>query len=171
MMNQTHDHLVSMLVHNKPGVMRKVANLFARRGFNISSITVGESETPGLSRLVIMVRGDDRTIEQIEKQAYKLVEVVKVTPIDPLPGNRVEREMALIKVKFGDDKQELFQLVEIFRGKIIDVSKEGAIIEITGARSKVEAFINLLPEKQVEEIARTGIVAMNRWNAKEREGF
>ena len=168
MMNQTHDHLVSMLVHNKPGVMRKVANLFARRGFNISSITVGESETPGLSRLVIMVRGDDRTIEQIEKQAYKLVEVVKVTP---LPGNRVEREMALIKVKFGDDKQELFQLVEIFRGKIIDVSKEGAIIEITGARSKVEAFINLLPEKQVEEIARTGIVAMNRWNAKEREGF
>ncbi|PLV59267.1 acetolactate synthase small subunit [Thermotoga sp. KOL6] len=170
-MRNGHEHLVSMLVHNKPGVMRKVANLFARRGFNISSITVGESETPGLSRLVIMVKGDDRTIEQIEKQAYKLVEVVKVTPIDPLPENRVEREMALIKVKFEGDKQELFQLVEIFRGKIIDVSREGAIIEITGSRSKVEAFIDLLPEKQVEEIARTGIVAMNRWNVKEKEGF
>ncbi len=171
MANAVREHLVSMLVHNKPGVMRKVANLFARRGFNISSITVGDSEVPGLARLIIMVKGDERIIEQIEKQAYKLVEVVKVTPIDPIPENRVEREMALVKVKFGDQKQELFQLVEIFRGKIVDVSKEGAIIEITGSRSKVEAFIRLLSENQIVEIARTGIVAMNRWNVVEKEGF
>ncbi|MDK2864929.1 MAG: acetolactate synthase small subunit [Thermotogota bacterium] len=160
-----HEHIVSVLVCNQPGVMRKVANLFARRGFNISSISVGEAKDPGFSRLTIVVKGDDRIIEQIEKQLYKVIEVVKVSPIDPSPENRVEREMALIKTQIDEkNKPEILQLVEIFRGKIIDVAKEGMIIEITGARSKVEAFIKLLQDTgKVIEIARTGIVAMNRW--------
>jgi len=172
-MNETmeHEHIVSVLVCNKPGVLRKVANLFARRGFNISSISVGEAKDPGLSRLTIVVRGDDRIIEQIEKQLYKVIEVVKVSPIDPSPENRVEREMALIKVQIDEKtKLEILQLVEIFRGKIIDVAKGGMIVEITGARSKVEAFIKLVESSgKVVEIARTGIVAMNRWDLSKKE--
>ncbi len=164
-----HEHTVSVLVYNKPGVLRKIAGLFSRRGFNISSITVGDGKDPGLSRLTIVVTGDDKVIEQIQKQLYKVVEVVKVSPIDP--KHRVEREMALVKVRLdGGEKIELLQLVEIFRGKIIDVSNEGVIVEITGATSKVEAFIKLLASShKIVEIARTGKVAMNRWESSYNE--
>ncbi|MCD6443090.1 MAG: acetolactate synthase small subunit [Thermotogae bacterium] len=162
-----HEHVVSVLVLNKPGVLRKIAGMFARRGFNISSISVGTAVDPSMARLTIVVKGDDRVIEQIEKQLYKVIDVVKVSPI--LPNNKVEREMALIKVQIGKDKLELLQLVEIFRGKIVDVGKDGVIVEITGATSKVEAFIKLLKESnKIVEIARTGRVALNRWDMKEK---
>jgi len=162
---ERHKHIISVLVYSKAGVLRKIANLFARRGYNINSITVGEAEIPGLARLIIVVEGDDNAIDQIEKQVYKVIEVFKVVPISPEPENRVEREMALVKVKFESNKQEIYQLVEIFRGKIVDVGQSGIIIEITGATSKVEAFIDLLSKSgKIVEIARTGIVAMDRWN-------
>lgn len=157
-------HIISVLVYNEAGVLRKVAHLFARRGYNISSITVGESEVPGLVRMIIVVEGEDSAIDQIEKQVYKVIEVFKVSPISPDPENRVEREMALVKVKFENNRQEIYQLVEIFRGKIVDVGEEGIIVEITGATSKVEAFIDLLSKSgRIIEIARTGIAAMDRW--------
>ncbi|MCD6546923.1 MAG: acetolactate synthase small subunit [Thermotogae bacterium] len=160
-----HKHIVSILVYNKAGVLRKIAHLFARRGYNINSITVGKSEIPDLVRMIIVVEGEDNTIDQIEKQVYKVIEVYKVSPISSNIENRVEREMALVKVKFGGNRQEIYQLVEIFRGKIIDVGQEGIIIEITGATSKIEAFVDLISKSgKIVEIARTGITAMDRWD-------
>lgn len=157
------DHMISILVYNKPGVMAKVTSLFTRRGFNIESISAGKAKENELMRLTIIVKGDDRSIEQIQKQLYKVLETVKVSQINP--KNSIEKEMALIKVKTGNgNKTELFQLVDVFKGKVVDTSANGFIIEITGAAAKIDAFINVISKNLIVEIARTGIVAMNRWD-------
>jgi acetolactate synthase-1/3 small subunit len=167
-MSKKSKHIVSILVYNKTGVLRKVAHLFARRGYNISSITVGKSEVPDLVRMIIVVDGEDNAIDQIEKQVYKVIEVYKVSPISSKAEDRVEREMALIKVKFEDNRQEIYQLVEIFRGKIVDVGQEGIIVEITGATSKIEAFVDLISKSgKIVEIVRTGLAAMDRWDVSQ----
>jgi len=160
-------HVVSVLVYNNPGVMAKVAGLFTRRGFNVESISAGKAKNEDMLRLTIVVKADKKSLEQIQKQLYKIIDTVKVSVINP--DFKVEREMALIKVKSQNGmKSELFQLVDVFRGKVVDASPSGFIIEITGPVSKIEAFINLISMNSVIEIARTGTVAINRWPAKKQ---
>lgn len=159
-------HIISALVVNQPGVMVRVAGLFSRRGYNIESIAVGGSEDPALSRIIIVVdTEDDQVVEQIEKQLYKLIDVVKV---NDLPTEEsVERELALIKVNAGSqNRSEVLQIVDIFRAKIVDVSSRAVVIEITGGADKVEALIALLKPFGIREIVRTGQIAILRSGKK-----
>ncbi len=155
-------HIISALVVNQPGVMIRVAGLFSRRGYNIESIAVGRSEDPALSRIIIVVDAeDDQVVEQIEKQLYKLIDVVKVNDLPP--GEAVERELALIKVNAGSqNRSEVLQIVDIFRAKIVDVSSRAVVVEITGGIEKVEALIALLKPFGIREIVRTGQIAILR---------
>jgi len=159
-------HIVSTLVVNHPGVMIKVAGLFSRRGYNIESIAVGHSEDPDLSRIIIIVEAeDDRVVEQIEKQLYKLIDVVKVNDLPE--DDSVERELALVKVNAGaGSRAEIMQIVDIFRAKIVDVSSRAVISEITGGTAKVEAFIAMMKPYGIREIVRTGQIAMLRTQKK-----
>jgi acetolactate synthase-1/3 small subunit len=162
-------HIISALVVNQPGVMVRVAGLFSRRGYNIESIAVGGSEDPALSRIIIVVdTDDDHVVEQIEKQLYKLIDVVKV---NDLPTDQsVERELALVKVNAGSqNRSEVLQIVNIFRAKIVDVSSRALVIEITGEANKVEALIALLKPFGIREIVRTGQIAMLRSMKKTAE--
>ena len=154
-------HVISTLVEDKPGVLQKVAGLFNRRGFNIDSITVGESEVKGLSRMVITVKADEKGLEQVTKQLNKLVDVVKIKDITK---NAVKRELCLIKVNIADEKSraEIMQYTNIFRAKIVDVTEETLIIEITGDFEKINPFISLLEGYGIKKISRTGLTAMAR---------
>lgn len=162
-------HIISALVVNQAGVMIRVAGLFSRRGYNIDSIAVGRSEDPALSRIIIVVDAeDDQVLEQIEKQLYKLIDVVKVNDLPP--GEAVERELALIKVNAGSqNRSEVLQIVDIFRAKIIDVSSRAVVVEITGGIDKVEALIALLKPFGIREIVRTGQIAILRTPKKTAE--
>lgn len=155
-------HIISALVVNRSGVMVRVAGLFSRRGYNIESIAVGHSEDPDLSRIIIVVDAeDDQVVEQIEKQLYKLIDVVKVNDLPTTES--VERELALIKVNAGSqNRSEVLQIVDIFRAKIIDVSSRAVVVEITGGTDKVEALIALLKPFGIREIVRTGQIAILR---------
>jgi acetolactate synthase I/III small subunit len=155
-------HIISTLVVNHSGVMARVAGLFSRRGYNIESIAVGHSEEPNQSRMIIVVDTDeDQVVEQIEKQLYKLVDVVKVNDIPVKEA--VERELALIKVNAGSQNRgEILQIADIFRAKVVDVSSRALVIEITGGIDKIEALIALLKPFGIREIVRTGQIAMVR---------
>jgi acetolactate synthase-1/3 small subunit len=154
-------HTITALVENHPGVLARVAGLFSRRGFNIESLAVSITEDPSVSRMTIVVGGDERALEQIEKQLNKLVEVIKV--YDYANTAAVERELALIKVTAGPDKRaEIMQICDIFRGKIIDVSDRTLTIEVTGPVAKVDAFQNLLNPYGIKELVRTGKIALAR---------
>ena len=154
-------HIISTLVEDKPGVLQKVAGLFNRRGFNIDSITVGESEVEGLSRMVITVNADEKGLEQVTKQLNKLVDVIKIKDITKIA---VQRELCLIKVKVSDEKAraEVMQYTNIFRASIVDVCEESLIIELTGDKEKIDAFISLLNGYGIIRISRTGRTAMSR---------
>ena len=154
-------HVISALVENKPGVLQKVAGLFTRRDFNIDSITVGESEVDGLARMVITVKADEKILEQVIKQLNKLVDVVKIKDISK---NAVKRELCLVKVNIPNEKAraEIMQYANIFRAKIVDVTEETLIIEITGDMEKTNAFISLLKGYGIKKISRTGLTAMAR---------
>ena len=154
-------HVISTLVENKPGVLQKVSGLFTRRDFNIDSITVGESEVEGLARMVITVKADDKILEQVTKQLNKLVDVIKIKDITK---NAVKRELCLVKVNIPDEiaRAEIIQYVNIFRAKIVDVTEETLIIEITGDIEKTNAFISLLKGYGIKKISRTGLTAMAR---------
>ena len=154
-------HTISVLVENEFGVLARVAGLFSGRGFNIESLSVAETLDPTVSRITLVTRGDDRALEQIEKQLNKLIPVIKVT--DFTETEHVERELVLIKVT-ADEKTrgELANIVDIFRAKIIDVSRRSYIVEITGTEDKVSALIELLKPLGIKEIVRTGKVAMFR---------
>ncbi len=154
-------HALSVLVENKPGVLVRVAGLFARRGFNIDSLVVAETENPAVSRMTITVDEQDQPVEQVTKQLHKLVNVIKIT--DLRPGDSIEREMLLVKVKAdAGSRSEIMQIVEIFRAKIVDVGNEVLIIEMTGTRDKVSALMDLLSPFGVVELMRTGRLAMGR---------
>lgn len=154
-------HAISVLVENKFGVLARIATLFAARGFNIDSLSVGETEDPEVSRMTIIVRGDDRILEQVEKQLNKLVDIIKV--LDFKSTRHVERDLALIKVNADKtNRSEILQITSTFRSKIIDVSSDSVIIEITGGEEKIEAFINMLRPFGIKEMSRTGIIAMAR---------
>jgi acetolactate synthase-1/3 small subunit len=154
-------HTISVLVENEFGVLARVAGLFSGRGFNIESLSVAETLDPTISRLTLVTRGDDQVLEQIEKQLNKLVNVIRVT--DFTNTEHVERELVLIKVKAEErTRGELVNIVDIFRAKIIDVSRQSYIVEITGTEDKVRALIELLTPLGILEVVRTGRVAMFR---------
>jgi acetolactate synthase-1/3 small subunit len=160
------DHTISILVNHHPGVLSKLTSLITRRGFNIDSISAGPTREPDMFRLTIIVKGDDQSVEQIQKQLYKIVDVVKVGAIDP--KNKVEREIGLIKLKISNgERQEILQMVNVFKGQILDSGPGGFVVEIVGSTEKVDSFISLFTPQQVIEIARTGVVAMNRWEKKQ----
>lgn len=154
-------HTISALVENKFGVLARIATLFAARGFNIDSLAVGETEEDGISRMTIVVRGDDRILEQVEKQLNKLVDVIKVT--DFKETQHIERDLTLIKVKADKtNRSEIMQITDIFRAKIIDVAAESVVIEITGDEEKIQALITMLRPFGIKELCRAGIIAMGR---------
>jgi len=154
-------HTISVLVENEFGVLSRVAGLFSGRGFNIESLTVAETLDPTVSRITLVTRGDDQVLAQITKQLNKLINVIHVT--DFLETQHVERELALIKVTVNDKtRAEVMTAVDIFRAKVIDVSPESYIIELTGDEEKIRAIIELLRPLGIKEIARTGKVAMHR---------
>jgi acetolactate synthase I/III small subunit len=154
-------HTLSVLVENKPGVLTRVAALFARRGFNIDSLVVAETEDSEFSRMTITVDEQDQTVEQVTKQLHKLINVLKITDLDP--SSAVERELLLIKVRADvQTRAEIMQMAEIFGARIVDVTSEVLLIEMTGAREKVGAFIDLLMPFGIVELMRTGRLAMSR---------
>ena len=154
-------HTLVAFMEDKPGVLSHVANLFRRRNYNIESLTVGHSETPGISRMTIVVNANEAVLEQVIKQLYKLINVTKVTGVTN--GAAVIRELALIKVHAPPaNRAEIKQLVDIFRAQIIDVSHESMTIEITGTEDKVDSLIEMLRPLGIKELTRTGRVAMAR---------
>ena len=169
-MTDMQAHSLSILVENHYGVLTRVAALFARRGYNIDSLAVGRTEDPDVSRMTIVVYGDDAVIEQVIKQLYKLIEVIKV--IDLSKEEYVDRELALIKVAAtSETRAEILQIVEIFRAKVVDVGAQTMMIEITGGSDKISAIEKLLRPFGIKELARTGKVGLLRGakeTAKER---
>jgi acetolactate synthase-1/3 small subunit len=161
-MESKKTRVIAALVENKPGVLHSVSNMFRRRGFNIESITVGRTEQEDLSRMTITVKGDEKTLEQIVKQMNKLIDVVKVSQLEP--ENIVTRELALIKVNVPDNKSrsDVINCVDVFRGRVVDVSPEALTIEITGTPDKIDAFLNLMRTYGIMELARTGLTALAR---------
>lgn len=154
-------HTLSVLVENKPGVLARISGLFRRRGFNIHSLAVAPTENPDYSKMTIVVDLENKPLEQVVKQLYKLINVIKIQ--DFLPEEAVERELALIKVKSNKNtRSEIIQIVDIFRAKIVDVSPDSLAIEVTGTEDKINAIITLLKPYQIIDIARTGKVAVSR---------
>jgi len=154
-------HTISVLVENEFGVLARVAGMFSVRGFNIESLTVAETLDPKVSRITLVTRGDDQVLAQINKQLNKLINVIHVTDFTDRP--HVEREMALIKVVADDrTRGELMSIIDIFRGKVIDVGPRSYIIEATGDEDKINALLELLKPLGIVEIVRTGKVAMHR---------
>lgn len=154
-------HTLAVTVENKPGVLTRVATLFRRRGYNIDSLTVGTTENPNISRMTIVVEGDDAVIEQVTKQLYKLVDVIKI--IDLTEERAVDRELVLIKVKADNTvRAEIVQIVEIFRARIVDIGRSTLVIEATGDSVKIDAIEESLSPFGIMELVRTGRVSMLR---------
>lgn len=161
-------HVLAVLVENKSGVLTRVAGLFSRRGFNIDNITVGETVTPGISRMTITVEGDEMVVEQVMKQLNKLINVLKVSNLSLEPA--VMRELMLIKVRAeSQTRGDIQQIVETFRGKVVDVSLDSMIVEVTGNEDKLEAIKLLLQSYGIREIVRTGKLALLRGSKITRE--
>jgi acetolactate synthase-1/3 small subunit len=157
-------HVLSALVQNQPGVLAHVSGMLASRGFNIDSLAVGETETRDLSRMTFVVRGDDAELEQVRKQLDKIVTVVKVMDISS--EDFVERDLMLIKVTaLASQRVEITYLVEMFRGRVVDISSDSLMIEISGNERKIEAFIELMRPYGIVELARTGRIALVRGTA------
>ncbi len=155
-------YIISAIVEHKPGVLYSVSNMFRRRGFNIETITVGAAEQKDLARLTVTIKGDERMVEQSVKQLHKLIDVVKVSILEP--ENTVSRELALIKVKTEDTKvrSDVINYTEIFKGHIVDVAHDSLVVEITGDSDKINAFVELMRPFGLKEIARTGVTALSR---------
>ena len=154
-------HTISVLVEDEAGVLTRIAGLFARRGFNIESLAVGPAEKVGISRITMVVPGDDKVIEQLIKQLYKLISVLKVQDITQIPC--VERELMLVKVKAtASNRSEVIQVAQIFRARIVDISEDNLTIEVVGDPGKMVAIIQMLNKFGIREIARTGKIAMTR---------
>ncbi len=152
--------VIAVLVENKPGVLARVSSLFRRRGFNIDSLAVGTTDREDVSRMTIVVRGDEKTVEQVIKQLNKLIEVIKVSD---LSENSVSRILALIKVSATtENRGEIIEIANIFRARIVDVARDSLIIEITGDEEKINAFTNLMRQYGIKEFVRTGIISMAR---------
>ena len=154
-------HLFSCIVQNRPGVLARVAGLFAGRGFNIDSLTVGTTDDPKVSRMTIATQGDEQVLEQIRKQLSKLVDTVRVYDLGEVP--HVERDLVLVKVNAQPSRRaDILQIVDLFRGRTVDVGRNEMVLELTGAEDKIESFIELLKPFGIKELARTGRIAMAR---------
>lgn len=154
-------HVISALVQNKPGVLANVAGMFAARGYNIDSLVVGRTEDPQLSRMTIVVAGDDRILEQVRKQLGKLIPVVKVRDYKEVAY--VERDLMLIRIAVAPEKRgEVVELVNLFRGRVVDIARSSLMVELSGTEDKLEAFIDLVRPYGIRELARTGVIAMPR---------
>ena len=154
-------HVLSILVENKPGVLTRIAGLFARRGFNIDTLAVGPTDDPAISRFTLTVDGAKHPIDQVTKQLHKLVNVLKIRDLEP--EEAVSRELALFKVSAdGSQRGEVMQITDIFRGKVVDVGKRSIVLEITGTDDKIEAFEQLVRPFGLIEMVRTGEVAVAR---------
>jgi acetolactate synthase-1/3 small subunit len=154
-------HTITVLVDNKPGVLARVSSLFSRRGYNIESLAVSITDNPQVSRMTLVVNGDEREVEQITKQLHKLIDVFKVQDYIDIPI--VARELALIKVNAEiQNRTALLQLIEVFRGRVIDMAEKTFVIELTGSGDKIDAFEKLVEPYGVRELVRTGRIAMAR---------
>ncbi len=154
-------HILSLLMENETGALSRVAGLFSARAYNIESLTVAPTEDPTVSRMTLVTSGSDEVIEQITKHLNKLVDVIKV--IDLNESRHIERELMLIKLQAkGENREEIKRMVEIFRGRIIDVTENTYTVEMTGAGDKLDAFINALDEKDILEVVRSGISGIAR---------
>ncbi|WP_338552491.1 acetolactate synthase small subunit [Paenibacillus sp. KS-LC4] len=158
-------HTIAVIVNDQPGVLQRVSGLFGRRGFNIESITVGTSEEVGLSRMVIVTTGDEQTLEQITKQLYKLIDVIKVIHLSSNPI--VARELALIKVSAEPAaRPEIFGVVETFRAAVVDIGTHSVMVQVVGDTEKIDAMVELLKPYGIRELSRTGVTALNRGNSR-----
>lgn len=155
-------HIIVALVEDKPGVLHRVTSLIRRRGFNIDTITVGATEVKGVSRLTMTMKGDRKVLEQVVKQLGKLVDVVKVSVLRP--SNAVARELAMVKVYTANaaTRADVMQYVNIFRGRVVDVSPDTLTVEVSGDPDKINAFVDLMRHYGVKELARTGLIALPR---------
>jgi len=154
-------HVLSLLVEDKPGLLTRVAGLFARRGFNIESLAVGTSEVPGLSRITVVVDVEDQPLEQVTKQLNKLVNVIKVVELDPTTS--VYREHLLIKVRVDNStRSQVLEAVNLFRARVVDVATDSLVIEVTGDSGKISAFQRVLEPFGIKEIAQSGLLAIGR---------
>ncbi len=153
--------MLSLLVEDKPGLLTRVAGLFARRGFNIESLAVGHSEIDGLSRITVVVDVEDLPLEQVTKQLNKLVNVIKIVELDP--SQAVQREHLLVKVKVDNvTRSQILEAVTLFRARVVDVSTDALVIEVTGDSGKVQAFLRILEPYGIKEIAQSGLLAIGR---------
>src|SRR3954447_14282734 len=154
-------HTLSVLVENKPGVLARVASLFSRRGFNIDSLAVGPTEIPEISRMTIVVDVEELPLEQVTKQLNKLINVIKIVELDP--AQAVQREHLLIKVRSDNaSRSQILEAVTLFRARVVDVSTDALVIEVTGDTGKVQAFLRVLEPYGIREIAQSGLLAMGR---------
>ena len=154
-------HTLSVLVDNKPGVLTRVAGLFSRRGYNIESLAVGITDNPEISRMTIVVAGDDHVLEQVTKQLNKLIDVIRVSDLNP--DESFERELALFKVNVDKgSRSEIMAIVDVFRAQIVDVGLKTVVVAVTGTGDKINAIEKLLRNYGIIEIVRTGKIAMNR---------
>ncbi|GBF82875.1 acetolactate synthase small subunit [Aphanothece sacrum] len=154
-------HTLSVLVEDEAGVLTRIAGLFARRGFNIESLAVGPAEQVGISRITMVVPGDENSIEQLTKQLYKLINVLKVNDITQIPC--VERELMLVKVNaIAANRAEVIELAQVFRARIVDIAEESVTIEVVGDPGKLVAIVQMLNKFGIREVARTGKIALTR---------
>jgi acetolactate synthase-1/3 small subunit len=154
-------HILSLLVEDKPGLLTRVAGLFARRGFNIESLAVGASEIEGLSRITVVVDVEALPLEQVTKQLNKLINVIKIVELDP--GQAVEREHLLVKVRVDNTtRSQVLEAVNLFRARVVDVATDALIIEVTGDSGKVQALLRVLEPFGIKELAQSGLLAMGR---------
>ena len=156
--------VLSLLVDNQAGVLSRVSGLFSRRGYNIDSLTVGETENPAFSRMTVVASGEPEVLEQIEKQLAKLVDVVEIRALSP--DSSVTRELVLVKVSVdAENRHKISEIADIFRAKIVDVSKDSMMLELTGNTEKLRAFIDLLEGFDIQQLARTGVAGLSRGRA------
>lgn len=161
-------HIISIKVENHSGVLARVSGLFSARGYNIESLCVGETEDPSVSRMTVVVPGDDKVLQQIVKQLNKLVDTIEVS--DLTGEDFVERELVMVKLSVaGQRRSEVIEIVNIFRAKIVDIGSEAMIVEVTGSKGKVRAFIDTMRPFGIQELVRTGSIAMAR-SPKQAEG-
>lgn len=155
-------HVLTALVEHKPGVLQRISGLFSRRRFNIESITVGATENVNIARMTIVVRGDEKVLEQIIKQMNKLVNVIKVMDLER--DNSVARELCILKMHAPDEKRksQIIRYAEVFRGNVVDVSPKSMSVEVVGDKKKIDAFLDLMRNVGIKEVARTGVTAISR---------
>ena len=167
-----NSYVLSILVKNHSGVLRRVSGLFSRRGYNIKSLSVGETEDSRISRITVVVSGDEYIVEQITRQVSKLIEVINIEKIN---SGEVFRELALIRIKTTTEmRSEIIEMINIFRARVVDVSESSLIAEVTGDNSKVEAFIKAVEPYGILELVRTGLTAIKRGNSiasEEKQSF